>query len=135
MLRLATKSNPFFGVSDIELHRKGQSFTIDTLIELKGRFPKSSFYFLLGIDLLIDFDTWKNPDRILEECTLVAMNRPDADLARVDKELLRKVELVNVPNLDISSTIIRRRVKSGRSIKYLVPEEVEKYILENSIYK
>lgn len=135
MLRLATKSNPFFGVSDIELHRKGKSFTIDTLIELKGRFPKSIFYYLLGIDLLIEFDTWKNPDRILEECTLVAMNRPDADLARVDKELLRKVELVNVPNLDISSTIIRRRVKFGRSIKYLVPDEVEKYILENSMYK
>ncbi len=135
MVRLATKSNPLFEVSDIELHRVGMSFTIDTIIDLKSKSPKDSYYFILGIDLLIEFDTWKNPDKILEECKIVAMNRPGFDLKAVDRELLNKVDLVNVPALDISSTAIRRRVEAGRSIRYLVPFEVEKYIKDNSIYR
>jgi len=134
MVKLAIKDNPLFEVSEIELGRKGLSFTIDTLDDLKRMSPKDVFFFLLGIDLLIEFDTWKDPERILEECTLVAMNRPGFDLEKIDKELLRKIEVVNVPGIDISSTRIRRRVTSGRSIKYLVPREVEKYIYENSIY-
>jgi nicotinate-nucleotide adenylyltransferase len=135
MVKLAIKDNSFFEVSDIELNRKGPSYTIDTIIGLKRELPKEDFYFLLGIDLLVEFDTWKNPEKILEECTLVAMNRPGFDLGVVDKELLRRVEVVNVPSIDISSTGIRRYVKSRRSIRYLVPREVEKYISENSIYR
>lgn len=135
MVKLAVRNNPVFEVSDVELRRRGPSFTIDTLTDLKRKFPKEDYYFLLGIDLLIEFNTWKNPDRILEECTLVAMNRPGFDMGKVDKELLRKVEVVSVPNIDISSTSIRRLVKSGKSIRYLVPDEVEKYVRENSIYQ
>jgi len=135
MVKLATRGNPFFEVSDIELRRKNPSFTIDTVLDLKDRFPESDFHLLVGVDLLIDFKTWKDPDRVLTECTVVAMTRPGFDLAKVDKELLKVVELINVSNLDISSTDIRRRVKSGKSIKYLVPEEVERYICDNSIYR
>jgi len=135
MVKLAIGDNRLFEVSEVELQRRGPSFTIDTLTDLKREFPKKTFYFLLGIDLLLEFDTWKNPEKILEECTIVAMNRPGFDLAKVDKDLLRRVEIVNVPGLDISSTNIRRLVKSGKSIKYLVPDEVEKYIKENFIYR
>ncbi len=135
MVKLATKNNPLFEVSEVDLKRSGPSFTVDTLTELKRRFPVENFYFLLGIDLLIEFETWKNPHKIIEECTLVAMNRPGFDLEKVDKDLLRKVEIVSVPSVDVSSTSIRRLVESGKSIRYLVPDEVEKYIRENSIYR
>ncbi len=134
MVRLAIEGNPAFELSDIELRRKGTSYTIDTILELKQEHPDAKVHFILGIDLLIDFDKWKEPDRILAECDLVAMNRPGFDLAVVDKELLARIQLVNVPSVDISSTNIRRRVKSGRSIRYLVPASVEGYIVRNSIY-
>ncbi len=134
MVRLAIEGNPSFEVSDVELRRKGPSYTIDTVLDLKRRLPGNDIYFIMGIDLLIEFDSWKEPDRILTECNLVAMNRPGFDLAVVDKDLLSRVELVNVPSVDISSTNIRRRVKSGRSIRYLVPAKVEDYIRRNSIY-
>ena len=134
MVKLAIKGNPFFELSDIELRRRGPSYTIDTVNEMKRLYPHDEIFFILGIDLLIDFETWKEPGKILEGCTLVAMNRPGFDLGVVDKKLLSRVELVNVPSVDISSTNIRRRVKSGRSIRYLVTAEVEDYIRCNSIY-
>ena len=134
MVRLSIKGNHFFDLSDVELHRKGPSYTIDTVREMRRSYPDDELFFIMGIDLLTDFDTWKDPDRILEECRLVAMNRPGFDLAVIDKELLMRVELVNVPSVDISSTNIRRRVKSGRSIRYLVTQDVEEYIRRNSIY-
>ncbi len=134
MVRLAIKGNRYFEISDVELHRKGPSYTIDTVREMRRSYPHDELLFIMGIDLLTDFDTWKEPDRILDECRLVAMNRPGFDLAVVDKDLLLRVELVNVPSVDISSTNIRRRVKSGRSIRYLVTQDVEEYIRRNSIY-
>ena len=134
MVRLAIEGNRYFDLSDIELHRKGPSYTIDTVREMKRSYPDDELYFIMGIDLLTEFDTWKDPGKILEECRLVAMNRPGFDLAVVDKDLLLRVELVNVPSVDISSTNIRRRVKSGRSIRYLVTQDVEEYIRRNSIY-
>ena len=134
MVRLAIQGNPSFELSDIEVRRKGPSYTIDTVRELKRKEPDCEFHLIMGIDLLIDFETWRDPDKILKECKLVAMNRPGFDLGFVDKDLLARVELVNVPSIDISSTNIRRRVKSGRSIRYLVPVAVENYIRENSIY-
>ncbi len=134
MVRLSIQGNPFFELSDIELRRKGPSYTIDTIRELKRSRPDDDLHLIMGIDLLTDFDTWKHPEEILKECRLIAMNRPGFDLAVVDKRLLAQVELVNVPSVDISSTNIRRRVKSGRSIRYMVPAAVEDYIRTNSIY-
>ena len=134
MVRLAIQGNEYFELSEIELLRKGPSYTIDTIRSLKHTHPQCDLHFIMGIDLLMDFETWKDPEKILAECKVVAMNRPGFDLAVIDKELLAQVELVNVPSIDISSTNIRRRVKSGRSIKYLLPAAVEDYIRGNSIY-
>ncbi len=134
MLRLAIKGNPFFRVSEIELDRKGPSFTIDTVSELRSGFPKVEFFLLLGADLLVDFGTWKSPEKLLVDCRVVGMSRPGFDLSRVSADILRRVEIVSVPDIDISSTIIRRRIKSGKSIKYMVTREVEKYIHDNSLY-
>lgn len=134
MVKLAIEDNPSFELSDVELRRKGPSYTIETLREMKRMHTNAELFFIMGIDLLMDFDSWKEPDRIIEECTLVVMNRPGFDLAVIDKDLLSRIELVNVPSVDVSSTNIRRRVRSGRSIRYLVAAEVEGYIHRNSIY-
>ncbi|MFZ1080878.1 MAG: nicotinate-nucleotide adenylyltransferase [Candidatus Kryptoniota bacterium] len=135
MVKLSIRDNSKFEVCDIELRRSGPSYSIDTIVELKGKFPGDDFFFIMGIDLLTDFYSWKNPDKILNECNVVVMDRPGFALASVDKELLRRVEVVNVPSMDISSSDIRRRVKSGKSIKFLVPPAVEDYIYANSIYR
>ncbi|MGO9481641.1 MAG: nicotinate-nucleotide adenylyltransferase [Candidatus Kryptoniota bacterium] len=135
MVRLAIKDNAMFEASDLEVWRNGPSYSIDTILELKRKLPGSSFFFIMGVDLLPDFYSWKNPEKILDECNVVVMNRPGFAVASVDMELLRRVEMVNVPNMDISSSDIRRRVKSGKSIKFLVPPAVEEYIYANSIYR
>lgn len=135
MVELSIKDNPFFELCTIELERPGPSYTVDTLIELHGKFPADELYLIVGVDLLIDFDRWKDARRILELCKVVGMNRPGFDMAMVDKDFLQHIELVNVPEVDISSTSIRRRIQSGRSIKYLVPLEVENYIATHLIYK
>lgn len=135
MVKLAIKDNSKFEICDIELLRSGPSYSIDTIRELKGRFPGDDFFFIVGIDLLIDFHSWKSPEKILDECTVVAISRPGFALESVDKELLRKVEVVNVPSIDISSSEIRRRVKSGKPIKFLVPPAVEEFIYANKIYR
>jgi nicotinate-nucleotide adenylyltransferase len=135
MVRLAIRDNSMFEVCDIELRRGGPSYSIDTVVELKRKFPGDDFFFIIGMDLLNDLCSWKNPDKILDECSVVVINRPGFALASFDKDLLRRVELVNVPNIDISSSDIRRRVRSGKSIKFLVSPAVEEYIYANSIYR
>ncbi len=135
MVALSIKDNPFFELCTMELERPGPSYTIDTLIDLHQKFPGEELYLIVGVDLLIDFDKWKDAEKILKLCKVVGMNRPGFDMAMVDKDFLHNIELVNVPEVDISSTSIRRRIQSGRSIKYLVPTEVENYINTHSIYK
>jgi nicotinate-nucleotide adenylyltransferase len=92
-------------------------------------------YLIIGIDNLIDFPKWKNPDKLFALSEVIVMNRPGYLVQDVDIDFSRKATYISVPMLDISSTNIRERVKSGKSIKYLVDEGVEKYIAENGLYK
>ncbi len=135
MVKAALADEPAFEACDIELRREGPSYSIDTIRELKGRYPGDELILMMGIDLLIDFRSWKNPKEILSECTVVVMGRPGFALNSVEQELLRRVEIVNVPGIDISSSDIRRRVKAGKTIRYMVPRAVEEYIHANSIYR
>ena len=135
MLRLAIEGNSRFALSRIELDRRGPSYTVDTVAEIKTSLRIKDLYLIVGIDLLIDFHTWRSPDRILDECSVVAMNRPGFDLSSVDSGLLSRVDVITVPAIDISSTVIRRKINSGESIKYLVPPAVEDYILSAGLYR
>jgi len=135
MVNLAVKDFPAFEVCDIELRRGGPSYTIDTIMALKSKFSAGDFFLMIGIDLMRDFYSWKNPEKILDECNVVVMARPGFSIALVDKELLRRVEIINVPGMDISSSDIRRRIKSGKSIKFLVPTAVEEFIYSKLIYQ
>ena len=143
MTVLATANNPFFEVSDIELKRDGYTYTVDTLKEfIKIYGENTRFYFITGADAVMEILTWKDVSTILKLCRIVSAYRPGSDINKfrsmVD-ELERvhrsNIHLIEVPALAISSTEIRERVKSGITIKYLLPEKVERYILEKGLYK
>ena len=135
MTRLAVLENPFFEVSDIEIQRGGRSYTIDTLNALASMYPSASLSVIIGVDNLIEFQTWKSPRDILARADLVVMNRPGFSVQDEKNEFVRSARFVNVPQVGISGTDIRRRIKFGRSIRYLVPLSVEDYIIRRGLYR
>ena len=142
MLKLAIASNPFFHISTVDLENPGPSFTAETMRALKQEFGESgNLYFLLGVDSLRDLPQWHEPHKIVSYGKLVAMMRPgcaEPDWKRLEEAVPRAGEniiLLEGPLIDISSTEIRRRVAEGISIRYLVPEAVERYIYEQGLYR
>ncbi|MBI1805772.1 MAG: nicotinate (nicotinamide) nucleotide adenylyltransferase [Ignavibacteria bacterium] len=135
MTKLAIHGNPTFEVSDIEVQRQGISYTIDTLTALGGFYPKADLSLIIGADNFFEFQTWKSPEDILTKADLVVMNRPGFSSRDVKHQLSRRAHFVNVPLIGISGTDIRRRIKLGRSIRFLVPAPVEEYIRLHRLYK
>jgi nicotinate-nucleotide adenylyltransferase len=137
MVRLAVKPNPYFGVSRIEADRAGRSYTLDTLRQIRALYQGSEIYFIMGDDAVLSILTWHEPDEIARIATLLTVGRPGYARDKIS-ELPRKIResiiTVDSPQLDISSTDIRRRTAEGRSIRYMVPEEVRRYIGENALY-
>jgi nicotinate-nucleotide adenylyltransferase len=141
MVRLAVASDPYFKVSTMEIERPGLSYSIDTVLELKAKLSAGAeIYFIVGPDALAEFPKWKEPARLVEICQVVGIGRParsQVDLRKLEASIpgaSQRIMLVDVPQIDISSTDIRRRVAQGLSIRYLVPEVVEKYIEEHKLY-
>ena len=136
MTVLATRSNPFFSVSDLELQRSGKSYAIETVKELLNIYGKDSkLYFITGTDAILEISTWKDREKLLKLCQFIVATRPGFDAEKIDKIILNQIHLLQIPNLDISSTDIRNRIKEGRTIKYLLPEKVEEYICEHGLYR
>lgn len=135
MTRLAIAGNPSFDVSDIELQRSGRSYTIETIIAFQALHPRAKLHLLIGSDNLAEFHTWKSPEEIIARCELVVFARPGFDQRESKNDFARSASLVSIPQLGISATEIRRRVKLGKTIRYLVPKEVENYILQNGLYR
>ena len=142
MVRLAVASNPYFKVSTMEIDRPGLSYSIDTVLELKAKLgAKAEIYFIVGPDALAELPKWKDPARLVEICQVVGIGRPGyakADLRKLERSIpgvSKRIMLMNVPQIDISATEIRRQVARGLSIRYLVPEAVEKYIQEHELYR
>jgi len=141
MVRLAVASNPYFKVSTVEIDRPGISYTIDTVLELKAKLgAQTEIYFIVGPDALAGLPKWKEPARLLELCQVVGIGRPGyakASLRKLERSIpgaSQRIMLVDVPQIDISSTDIRKRVAQGLSIRYLVPQSVEEYIAEHKLY-
>ena len=140
MARLAMEDNPFFRVSTLELERPGPSYTVDTLRELQEDYgPEAQLFFILGSDAFARFDEWKDPEGILGLATLVVVDRPGATASAeaIDQQVgnAGSVERVRGVHLEISAKDIRRRVAEGASIRYLVPEPVERYIYARGLYR
>jgi nicotinate-nucleotide adenylyltransferase len=132
MARAAICNSSIFEVSDFELMKGGVSYTIDTIKYILKEHNEVEL--IIGYDNLPKFDTWKNYKRILELVDLVVMKRTNENVDVKNKEVLKKAIIVDTPNIEISSSDIRQRVKNKLPIDNLVPEAVKKYIIENSIY-
>jgi nicotinate-nucleotide adenylyltransferase len=135
MLREAVKSNPFFEVSDAEMERGGVSYTVDTLRMIGERHAGDELFLLIGADNLRDFRSWKDPGEIVKRATLIVMNRPGFSAVPGGAGLPADVMECTVPSIDISATEIRRRVRKGLSISYLVPPSVSRYIGRHRLYR
>lgn len=135
MTRAAVEDNPQFEISGIELKREGKSYTIDTIRELKKLHPHSDFFLLAGSDVLTEFDTWKDPDKIFREIKVIIGVRPGYDIIESDNKFFKKSIIAEINGLHVSSTQIRQKVREGKSIKYLVPLRVEEYIKAKGLYK
>jgi len=140
MVRRAIVDNPRFKLCTLEVERSGPSYTVDTLMALKEQMgAEANFFFILGRDTLADLPLWKEPDKLLQMCRLVAAPRvsPGVDLDFLEVSLLgirNNVIELDMPVIEISSSQIRQRLAQGLSIRYLVPDEVEKYIVEQELY-
>ena len=136
MAELAARHDPRLEVSDIEINRPGLSYTVDTLEELQRIYGASSrLYLVIGADSLLEIDTWHAPDRVFDLATVVTVPRPGKDLTGVGLRWRDRVVTVHLPEIDISSTDIRRRAGEGLPIAHLVPEEVAGYIEERGLYR
>jgi len=142
MLQLAIEDNDAFAISLIDIDRKGPNYTADMLEiarqELLG--PGDDLWFLMGLDSVIDFPNWHEPERIRQLARLAAATRPgyDIDWTPLEKALpgiSHEVTLLPMPGVDIASNNIRRRILHGSSIRYLVPEKVRHYIQETGLYR
>jgi len=138
MIRLAISDNPFFEASDMEIKRglNSVTYTVDTLIELREHYKNEQvkLYLIIGTDNLIDLHTWKDPGKLFLLSEVVVLNRPGYLIQNVNNDFNRQVIFVPAPNLDISATDIRFKVKEKKSIKYLVPKAVEEFIKNNKLY-
>ena len=119
-------------VSDFELGMPEPSFTYDTLVALQKKFPHHSFKIIIGSDSLANFDKWRNSDRIIEEFGAIVYPRPGYDISGLEGKNI--VTLSGVPLCEISSTLVRDRIKEGLDINYFVPLEVARYIESNNLY-
>ena len=141
MTRLATADNPYFTVSDMEMRRQGNSYTVDTLRLLKEIYgPSHSLYFISGTDTIHDLHNWNNPEEILSLCQFIGATRPDGS-EQIDSiissfgELGKNILKLPVPTMEISSTELRRRIRLGLSVRYMMPSAVVEYIRKNGVYQ
>ena len=141
MVRRAIASNPHFELSMLEMNEDGMSYTYRTLETLKKEHPDTEYYFIMGADSLLYFDSWMNPQRIADAAVIVVATRNHMPQETLDEKIrqlcgtygasIRKLE---TPNLDISSSQIREWVSQGRGIQYYVPDPEIRYIGEQGLY-
>jgi nicotinate-nucleotide adenylyltransferase len=135
MVKLAIQGNAGFEVSEVELSRSGPSYTAETLASLKAAYTGADLFFIMGQDALSDLPNWRDPDRIAALATLVVAAREGDELRDPPPGVDAKLARLAMPTIAISGSDIRERIRSGRSIRYLVPLAVETYIRDNGLYR
>lgn len=142
LTKLAIADNPNFELSTIEIEREGNTYTYETILEIKKRIPECELHFILGADCLFSIEKWKNVKTIFENAVILAAIRNGFDT----KEFVKKAEnlkqdynaeikFVYLPQFDVSSTQIREKIKENKSIRYLVPDDVREYIRDFQLYQ
>ena len=142
MLQLALKDKPHFRISTLELERAGDTYTIDTIAEMKSQQSEGDeLFFIIGWDKLPELHIWRDVSRLLAMCRLVAVPRPGYSLPNFKgleaavPGASQRIVLLDKPEIDISASAIRKRVAQGLPIGDLVPGEVEGYIRRHSLYR
>lgn len=142
LIKMAIRDEKHFEISSYEIERKELSYTYITVEHFKKLEPDTLWYFITGVDCLMELDTWKSADRILNCCNLVVFNRPGFSLGDIIKEKEknekiygREIIFIDLPLLDISSREIKKKVKEGKRVDYLMPEGVYNTIMEMGLYK
>ena len=131
LVNLAIQNDIRLKTSDIEFKMPRPSFTIDTLIYLKEKYPHHEFMVVMGSDSLLNIEKWKNAELLLKEYTFLVYKRPGFELDRQHSNIIT----LEAPLLDISSTYIRNTLKQNKSIRYLMPDAVANEIESNNYYK
>jgi nicotinate-nucleotide adenylyltransferase len=138
----AIKENPNFELSTIEADRPGNSYTYETLNELKTANPETELYLIIGADNLFQIEYWKEPAKIMADAVIIVAVRSGQNVGDLEdkadrlKEMYKAdVRLLKMPYIDISSTDIRQRIKEGKSIRYFVADDTRKYIEDNNLYR
>ncbi len=141
MVRLAIADNPHFDISDVELRREGLSYTVDTLRYFHTQYPAGTeFYFIIGTDTLEQLPTWKYIDELIELCHFVSALRPHYQVnwehltERFGDLAQTRIHYLATPQLEISATDLRRRLCTGQSVRYLMPDPVRRRLTEKGIY-
>ncbi|OGW56739.1 MAG: nicotinate (nicotinamide) nucleotide adenylyltransferase [Nitrospirae bacterium RBG_16_43_8] len=161
MVRLAIFKNHSLAVSDIEYKKKDKSYSVDTIEKLRRIYPGARLYFITGIDAFIDIPNWWQPDKLVSLADFIVISRPSfkftglasSPYLRINKNILKKLDsaklqtyktklksgrdiiIMHITPFEISATGVRKLIKRGKSIKYLLPEEVESYIITHKIYR
>jgi len=148
MARLATASNVNFVVSDLEMRQTEKSYTVNTIHRLYEIYPGDELFFILGIDAFLDIPNWWQPDILTSMIDFILVTRPGFKLEEISKSPYvaslssdfcfltsgRKALVLRMTPMGISSTEIRRLLREGKSIKYLLPDKVEEYIYQHNLY-
>lgn len=142
LLKAATDGNEHFSVSDFETKKSGNTYTYETLKQLNAVDQNEVLYFIIGEDSIYNIETWREPQTIFDNCVLVVAPRdhePDEKLITIRSHLEDKyganIELLDAPDIDISSSMIRDRILRGASIKYYVPDKVADIIYSRGYYR
>jgi nicotinate-nucleotide adenylyltransferase len=146
MLRLAVKGNDRFEISEAELKRRGPSYTVDTMRQLRREYGDDcGLFFLIGADSIPELSSWKDVSALVQLCSIVPIARPGNRSADEIQHLAQAIgeqnageilgRLLRVPLVDVSSSDIRRRIAAGLSIRYLVPDPVRRYIEAHRLYR
>ena len=138
MVSACTADNPFFEPSDIEIRRQGVTYSVDTIQEIKDSYQTfvPELFWVMGEDNFVEFHKWKDPERIRQLCRIVVFPRTAEQTAgRVDLPPDDVCFLKHAPFLEISSTFVRNLIREGRSVKYLVPPQVQQIISKFGLYE
>lgn len=141
MIQLAIGDNPHFSFSALEYEREGTTYTVDTMRELAKRYPKDTFYFIIGADSFFALESWHNPKILFLQTNFLVATRDghkgeelERHKNKLEQQYQAQIAFLNSPDIEISSSIIRKRVLEGKSITYYVPKIVEEYIYRRKLY-
>lgn len=142
MVKLAVGDNPHFTLSLAEACEEGYTYTKETLTRLTAEHPDTDYYFIMGADSLFSFEEWKEPDKIAQLAVIVAAVRNHIDMQELETQIhhLKSVmsadiRILDTPNMDISSHMLREWIKEGKSTRYYLPDGVLSYIQQFDLYK